>query len=53
MKATSKNFEQWQSELEKLQSNAKKELEDILRCKLEVQGMKKQLTEMLGEVSEM
>ena len=53
MKATSKNFEQWQSELEKLQSNAKKELEDIRRCKLEVQGMKKQLTEMLGEVSEM
>ena len=53
MKRTYDNFEQWQVKLEKLQSSTKKELEDIRICKLEVQEMKHQLTEMLGEVSRM
>ena len=47
------NFEQWQSELEELQKSVKKDLQDIQRCKKEVQSMKNNLTDTLGELKEL
>ena len=52
MKTTVKNFENWQSELEKFQDSVKKEWEDISRCKEEIQSMKNELVEMIGEASQ-
>ena len=51
MKTITQNFENWQAELENLQGSAKKELEDIRRCKREIQSMKNELMEELGEVT--
>ena len=53
MKTITKSFEQWQSELEKLQKSVEKDLQDIRRCKMEVQSMKNDLTEVLGEIKEL
>lgn len=51
MEAVTQNFESWQAELEKFQGSAKKELEDIRKCKQEIQRMKNELMEELGDVS--
>ena len=53
MNTIAENFEQWQSELEELQKNVKKDLEEIKRCKVEVQSMKNNLTDTLGELKEL
>ena len=50
---TIENFEKWQSELEELQKSVKKDLEEIKRCKTEVQSMKNNLTDTLGELKEL
>jgi peptidoglycan hydrolase CwlO-like protein len=50
MNTIAENFENWQSELEELQKNVKKDLEEIKRCKMEVQSMKNNLTDTLGEL---
>ena len=52
MKTITKGFEQWQSELENFQSNVKKDLEEIRRCKKEIQTMKDGLLEMMNEASQ-
>ena len=53
MNTIAENFEKWQSELEELQKNVKKDLEEIKRCKTEVQSMKNNLTDTLGELKEL
>ncbi len=53
MNTIAENFENWQSELEELQKNVKKDLEEIKRCKMEVQSMKNNLTDTLGELKEL
>ena len=53
MNTIAENFEKWQSELEELQKNVKKDLEEIKRCKTEVQSMKNNLTDTLGEIKEL
>ena len=53
MSTTIENFEKWQSELEELQKSVKKDLEEIKRCKTEVQSMKNNLTDTLGELKEL
>ena len=53
MNTIAENFEQWQSELEELQKSVKKDLQDIQRCKKEVQSMKNNLTDTLGELKEL
>ena len=53
MKTIAKNFEQWQTELEELQKNVKEDLQNIHRCKMEIQSMKNDLTEALGEIREL
>ena len=50
---TIENFEKWQSALEELQKSVKKDLEEIKRCKTEVQSMKNNLTDTLGELKEL
>lgn len=50
MNTTAYKFEQWQKELENLQSNVKKELENIRKSKEEVQQMKQELMYMLEDV---
>lgn len=46
-------FEHWQSKLEDFQGNLEKELADIRQCKQEIQGMKNELMEELGEISQL
>ena len=53
MNTIADNFEKWQTELEELQKNVKKDLEEIKRCKTEVQSMKNNLTDTLGELKEL
>ena len=53
MNTIAENFEKWQSELEELQKSVKKDLEDIKHCKTEVQSMKNNLTDTLGELKEL
>ena len=53
MNTIAENFEQWQSELEELQKSVKKDLQEIQRCKMEVQSMKNNLTDTLGELKEL
>ena len=53
MNTIAENFEKWQSELEELQKSVKKDLEEIKRCKTEVQSMKNNLTDTLGELKEL
>ncbi len=53
MSTIAENFEQWQSELEELQKSVKKDLQEIQRCKMEVQSMKNNLTDTLGELKEL
>ena len=53
MNTIAENFEKWQSELEELQKNVKKDLDEIKRCKIEVQSMKNNLTDTLGELKEL
>lgn len=53
MNTIAENFENWQSELEELYKNVKKDLEEIKRCKMEVQSMKNNLTDTLGELKEL
>ena len=53
MNTIAENFEKWQSELEELQKNVKKDLAEIKRCKSEVQSMKNNLTDTLGELKEL
>ena len=53
MNTIAENFEKWQSELEELQKNVKKDLEEIKRCKTEVQSMKNNLTDAIGELKEL
>ena len=53
MSTIAENFEKWQSELEELQKSVKKDLEEIKRCKTEVQSMKNNLTDTLGELKEL
>ena len=52
MKTITKGFEQWQSELENFQSSVKKDLDEIRRCKKEIQTMKDGLLEMMNEASQ-
>ena len=53
MSTIAENFEKWQSKLEELQKNVHKDLEEIKRCKTEVQSMKNNLTDTLGELKEL
>ena len=53
MSTIAENFEKWQSELEELQKSVKKDLEEIRHCKTEVQSMKNNLTDTLGELKEL
>lgn len=53
MKTVANNFENWQSELEKLQKSVEKDLKEIRRCKAEVQSMKNNLVDVLGEIKEL
>ena len=53
MKTIAKRFEQWQSELENLQKSVKKDLQDMHRCKMEIQAIKNDLTGALEEVREL
>lgn len=46
-------FEHWQSKLDDFQGNLEKELADIRQCKQEIQGMKNELMEELGEISQL
>ncbi len=52
MKITTENFEKWQTELENLQDSVKKDLNEIRRCKKEVQAIKNNLTDTLGKLKE-
>lgn len=47
MKTIYQQFELWESELSKFQNSVKKELEDIRRCKREVQHLKRDIQEEL------
>ena len=53
MKTITYNFESWQTELENFQKNVTKDLEEIRRCKAEVQSMKNNLVEVLDEIREL
>ena len=53
MNAILENFEKWQSELEELQKSVKKDLAEIKLYKSEVQSMKNDLTDTLGEIKEL
>ena len=53
MKTITQHFESWQTELDNFQDCAKKELEDIRQCKQDIQSMKNELMEELGEISQL
>ena len=53
MKTIAHRFELWQKELEDLRGKVKNEVETLRHCKQEVQAMKQELIDAMGEVKNM